>query len=141
MKDTQSSGKCKFKPQWGGMVCCDSWGRKESDTTEQLNWTELRCHYSHSDNRNLTIIWWYQYNRCSKHREPLELTLLERTQGGQLLWKTVWQFLKKNKLAVALASSDGPHCVWRVCFSLNKSASYLSKSKKRATRLSHSVPW
>ena len=23
------------------LVCCDSWGRKESDTTEQLNWTEL----------------------------------------------------------------------------------------------------
>ena len=26
----------------GGLVCCDSWGRKESDTTEQLNWTELK---------------------------------------------------------------------------------------------------
>ena len=25
----------------GGLVCCDSWGRKESDTTEQLNWTKL----------------------------------------------------------------------------------------------------
>ena len=25
----------------GGLVCCYSWGRKESDTTEQFNWTEL----------------------------------------------------------------------------------------------------
>ena len=25
----------------GGPACCDSWGRKESDTTELLNWTEL----------------------------------------------------------------------------------------------------
>ena len=25
----------------GGLVCCGSWGRKESDTTEWLNWTEL----------------------------------------------------------------------------------------------------
>ena len=25
----------------GGLACCDSWGRKESDTTEQLNWTKL----------------------------------------------------------------------------------------------------
>ena len=25
----------------GGLLCCDSWGRKESDTTERLNWTEL----------------------------------------------------------------------------------------------------
>ena len=32
----------------GGLACCDSWGRKESDTTEwliwseRLNWTELK---------------------------------------------------------------------------------------------------
>ena len=25
----------------GGLVCWDSWGRKELDTTERLNWTEL----------------------------------------------------------------------------------------------------
>ena len=25
----------------GGLACCDSWGRKESDTTEWLNWAEL----------------------------------------------------------------------------------------------------
>ena len=38
---------CEF--QWtlgvgdgqGGLACCNSWGRKESDTTEQLNWTEM----------------------------------------------------------------------------------------------------
>ena len=23
-----------------GLACCDSWGRKEPDTTEQLNWTD-----------------------------------------------------------------------------------------------------
>ena len=26
----------------GGLACCGSWGRKESDTTEWLNWTELK---------------------------------------------------------------------------------------------------
>ena len=25
----------------GGLACCDSWGRKESDTTEQLIWSVL----------------------------------------------------------------------------------------------------
>ena len=25
----------------GGLVCCDSWGREESDMTEQLNWTDF----------------------------------------------------------------------------------------------------
>ena len=26
----------------GGLACCGSWGRKESDATELLNWTELK---------------------------------------------------------------------------------------------------
>ena len=26
----------------GGLACCNSWGRKELDTTERLNWTELK---------------------------------------------------------------------------------------------------
>ena len=30
----------------GGLACCDSWGRKESDTTERLNWTELRTAFA-----------------------------------------------------------------------------------------------
>ena len=29
----------------GGLACCDSWGRKESDTAERLNWTELNCSF------------------------------------------------------------------------------------------------
>ena len=28
----------------GGLVCCNSWGRKESHTTERLNWTETSWH-------------------------------------------------------------------------------------------------
>ena len=28
----------------GGLACCDSWGHKESDTTERLNRTELSLH-------------------------------------------------------------------------------------------------
>ena len=35
----------------GGLAYCDSWGRKESDTTEWLNWTELKV-----------PITWKQYN-------------------------------------------------------------------------------
>ena len=30
----------------GGLACCDSWGCKESDTTEQLNWTEGAIRWS-----------------------------------------------------------------------------------------------
>ena len=32
----------------GVLVCCDSWGRKESNTTERLNWTELKVNL-HTD--------------------------------------------------------------------------------------------
>ena len=34
----------------GGLECCNSWGRKESDTTERLNWTEL--------NLTCRLPWW-----------------------------------------------------------------------------------
>ena len=38
----------------GGLACCGSWGHKESDTTERLNWTELiyikYIIFSHSQN-------------------------------------------------------------------------------------------
>ena len=31
------------KPDWqGSLACCSPWGRKESDTTEWLNWTDIR---------------------------------------------------------------------------------------------------
>ena len=40
----------------GGLECCDSWGRKESDTTEWLNWTELNgtdsYYYKHLTERH-----------------------------------------------------------------------------------------
>ena len=29
----------------GGLACCDSWGCKESEMTEWLNWTELNMHW------------------------------------------------------------------------------------------------
>ena len=35
----------------GGLACCDSWGCKESDMTERLNWTELNWNI-------IMIIWW-----------------------------------------------------------------------------------
>ena len=42
----------------GGLACCDSWGRKESDRTEQLIWSDLiliACEMS-------TIVWQFEYS-------------------------------------------------------------------------------
>ena len=33
----------------GGLACCDSWGCKESDMTEWLNWTDKDCVFSESE--------------------------------------------------------------------------------------------
>ena len=36
--DMSLSKLCELVMDWeGGLACCDSWGRKESDMTEQLN--------------------------------------------------------------------------------------------------------
>ena len=36
----------------GGLVCCYSWGHKESDTTDRLNWTELEHSVIARDRKN-----------------------------------------------------------------------------------------
>jgi len=49
----------------GGLVCCGSWGRKELDTTERLNWTvqgksHLFCHFQESFfGLKLYRVWFY----------------------------------------------------------------------------------
>ena len=39
----------------GSLVCCSSWGRKESDTTERLNWTQQS-----NQNKNLRMVQTHQ---------------------------------------------------------------------------------
>ena len=50
----------------GGLACCDSWGHKESDTTERLNWTELNryemvSHCGFNLNIFITVIGIFSY--------------------------------------------------------------------------------
>ena len=41
----------------GGLACCSSWGRKESDMTEQLNWTYIfQCYSLKSPHPQIGII-------------------------------------------------------------------------------------
>ena len=49
----------------GGLMCCNSWGHKQSDTSEQLNWTELkdsqrntRWNLTGSGNRKRAFLGW-----------------------------------------------------------------------------------
>ena len=43
----------------GGLACCDSWGCKESDTTEWLNWTELM-----NNNKIMRMSFYWVPNMC-----------------------------------------------------------------------------
>ena len=36
-----------------GLACCGSWGHKELDTTEWLNWTDVPFTYTHTQ-----LLWW-----------------------------------------------------------------------------------
>ena len=51
----------------GGLVSCDSWGRKESDTTEWLNW----------------LTDWYIYSKIGESNgNPLQYSCLENPMDG-----------------------------------------------------------
>ena len=49
----------------GGLACCDSWGHKESDTTERLNWTELSHMYVKPSARHFIENVCDSYNRAN----------------------------------------------------------------------------
>ena len=60
----------------GGLACCDSWGRKESDTTERLNWAEL----------NIPLLYPFIYGRTLRLLPYLDYCkLLQETQRVSFL--------------------------------------------------------
>ena len=48
----------------GGLVCCDSWGHKESDKTECLDWTELKTLQKgdYKDSFQVHIFKWFLFD-------------------------------------------------------------------------------
>ena len=55
----------------GGLVCCVSWGRKESDTTERLNWTE-RQWFSITPPATVASI---ERKKCQKRSKRVKITI------------------------------------------------------------------
>ena len=55
----------------GGLACCDSWGRKESDTTERLIWSDLIWMYSCLENPMDGGAWWAAVHGVAKSRTRL----------------------------------------------------------------------
>ena len=59
----------------GGLACCDSWGRKELDTTKQLNWTEL----GGTSGKEPVC-------QCRRHKRQEFYPWV-----GKILWRRAWQ--------------------------------------------------
>ena len=60
----------------GGLVCYSSWGRKESDTTERMNWTELKQNQSENIFRHSHI--------C--YLQPLKLFFLHSSSSHNMFF-------------------------------------------------------
>ena len=68
----------------GGLACCNAWGRKESDTTERLNWTETHILFQ--------IL--------------LRYKVLQDTEYSSSLWYSVGPCLSLSYLAVCLLTPN-----------------------------------
>ena len=75
----------------GGLACCDSWGCKESDTTERLNWTDLNP---------LLVIWPKLY----RNTERRGINSVRRKNQGMINAK-----MFKCSMAHLLKSPQMPH--------------------------------
>ena len=65
-----------------GLVCCDSWGRKESDTTEQRNWTEQIERYFQSG-----LTWELGSSYILFTRDTSKVHRRLKWEGGRTIWQ------------------------------------------------------
>ena len=110
----------------GGLACCDSWGRKESDTTEWLNWTCF-IHWrlfieslvaqmvkrlpAVQDTRVWSLGW----------EDPLEKAMA--THSSTLAWKIPWteepgrlQSMGSQRVGHDWGTSVSVSCATRYCY-------------------------
>ena len=87
----------------GGLACCNSWGHKESDTTERLNSTETLKNISTTNDKNQlsTQINWYMSEICLK--------IIQKTRSSNInetgyLWVTHWRCLMDVRGFITLFS-------------------------------------
>ena len=67
----------------GGLACCDSWGLKESDTIERLNWTELNKKRKRLES-SLSAMW--EYSKKVVTCEPESGSSRDIRSAGAMSW-------------------------------------------------------
>ena len=83
------------EPQWtpgvgdgqGGLACCDSWGRKESDTTERLIWSDGNSSFHRIDflSKFLGKLWW-KSKFLPKYFGPWLFSAWNNTHAKDTFW-------------------------------------------------------
>ena len=100
----------------GGLACCNSWGPKESDTTERLNWNEL----------NWTVgceRWTIKKAECWRidifelwcWRRPLRVPWTTRKTNQSILKEISLEY-SLEALMLKLKSQYFGHLMWRTDF-------------------------
>ena len=88
----------------GGLACCDSWGCKESDTTERLNWTERSSEIEITDQQDpavVQLLGWVKWKRCY-------LTIfLMFGSGTASAW--TWNWMRVGAWRISIAVSRWTH--------------------------------
>ena len=98
----------------GGLACCDSWGHKESDTTEWLNWTdrvgkrEILC--------ACFVIFFCFFRICSFQillfTSPLSQNLLKVGIPSQALHSSPNYFLLCNSFFISFLLNNNTKCLF-----------------------------
>ena len=101
------------EPEWtpgvgdgqGGLACCDSWGRKELDTTERLNWTELNC------GRWEGSAYWQQWAEMAEHWEDQGTVTVRKCgcSGGRRTQLYHWVVVRSRSRGFLTSLSPFPH--------------------------------
>ena len=81
----------------GGLACCDSWGHKESDTTERLNWTDTKKKDLNDPDKHDGLITHLEPDilEC-KVKWALGSITTDKTSGGDGIPVELFQILKDD---------------------------------------------
>ena len=90
----------------GGLACCDSWGCKESDTTERLIWSDLTHILFSLFNSSSTYIWASQVPLVMENL-PANAGDIKRWEFIPGFWKTPWRRAWKPTPVVSAGKSLG----------------------------------
>ena len=89
----------------GGLVCCDSWGRKELDTTEWLNWTDRLLYKKFL----LTMIKIRKPKVQQRHQGNKELGMVQKVRRQSISQERGW-WLSSFVLRRMFTEGNPPTC-------------------------------